>query len=144
MAKRNPFMNRIFKKYYFDFIPLIIILISSIVSIWTMVESNINILWQHYLGIVCILITVFLLIKNHQLGIIFLGVTLFLSLLTIISFNVGIVTNYLSLTSARIPIFYGNALSLVWLILHLILSFRYYVGISTKKYWQQLIKRVNA
>ena len=135
-------MNRTFIKYLLDFIPLLIISIFSIASFWTMLESNISIVWQHYLGIAFILVIVIMFVKNHQLGALFLGLTLVLSLLTFISFNVGVITNYLSEKKKKIPIFYGNALSLGWLILHLIISFRYYVGIATKKYWQDLSMQI--
>jgi hypothetical protein len=105
-----------------------------------MINSNVNLVWQHYLGIIFIILDIILFYKNHQLGVIFLGTTLLFSLITLLSFNVGLVTNSLHVTSARIPVFYGNAISLVWLILHFILSGRYYVGIVTKKYWQDFLK----
>ena len=140
MAKRNFVMNKNRLKHLLDFVPLIIISAYSVVSVLTMINSNINLVWQHYLGILFIILNIILFFKNHQLGVIFLGITLLFSLITLLSFNVGLVTNTLHVTSARIPIFYGNAVSLVWLILHFILSGRYYVGIVTKKYWQNFLK----
>ena len=142
MAKQNSVMNKNRLKYFLDFVPLIIISTYSVVSVLTMINTNINLVWQHYLGIIFILLDIILFYKNHQLGVIFLGLTLLLSLITLLSFNVGLVTNSLSITSARIPIFYGNAISLVWLILHFILSGRYYVGIVTDKYWQDFVNNL--
>ncbi|MBK7307823.1 MAG: hypothetical protein IPI88_12865 [Chitinophagaceae bacterium] len=135
-------MNKNRLKYFLDFVPLVIISTYSLVSVLTMLNSNVNLVWQHYLGIVFIILDIILFYKNHQLGVIFLGITLLLSLITLLSFNVGLVTNSLYITSARIPVFYGNAISLVWLILHFILSGRYYVGIVTKKYWQDFAKEI--
>ena len=134
-------MQKIRIKYFLDFVPLIIVLIYAINSYWNMVTSNTSLQWQHYLGIIFLIVTIILIFINHQLGVIFFGLTLLLSLITLISFDFGIVTNSLHVTSFQIPLFWGNALSLVWLILHFVLSGRYYVGIATKTYWDSLLKR---
>jgi hypothetical protein len=137
-------MNKIRIKYFLDFIPLLIISISLVITFCTAASSDTEIVWQHYLGVIFILLTIVAFIKNHQLGVISLGLTLVLGITTLISFNVGIEINYVFITAARIPIFYGNALSLGWLVLHFILSFRYYIGIATKNYWLNFFRQINA
>lgn len=128
-------------KYLLDFVPLVTVSLYAMISYWTMINTNIDLQWQHYLGIIFLILNILIFFINHQLGVIFLGLTLFLALLTFISFDVGIVTNWLSVTSATIPVIYGHVISLVWLMLHFLLSGRYYVGIATRKYWKSLLKK---
>ena len=139
----GSFMKKSRIKYLLDFVPLLVVIVYAVDSYWTMIASNTTLQWQHYLGIVFLILTILLIFINHQLGVICFGLTLFLSLITLLSFDFGLVTNWLSVTSFKIPIFWGNALSLVWLILHFVLSGRYYVGIVTKNYWDLLLKKNN-
>ncbi len=129
------------KKTMLDFLPFIIICISAIVSLIVMINSNYIIQWQHYLAIVFLVINGVFFYKHHQLGVLFLGLTILLGLTGVLSFNVGIVgtSAYWTPFGLQIPIFKGNPIFLIWLILHIVLSGRYYVGVITKKYWQQLI-----
>lgn len=129
-------------KYYLDFIPLLTVVLYTAFSIGTMINNENNLEWQHCFGIALLIIDIIILFKYHQLGIIIFGFILLLGLLTLVSFDVGIVTNTLHLTAAEIPVFWGNAMCLLWLIIHLIFSFRYYVGIATKEYWKKLFKEI--
>lgn len=131
--------NRI--KYLLDFVPLVTISLYAMVSYWTMINANIELQWQHYLGIIFLILNFIVILINHQLGVLFLGFTLLLGLLTLLSFDVGIVNNWLSVTSAKVPVIYGHVISLIWLMLHFILSGRYYVGIATRNYWKLLLKK---
>jgi hypothetical protein len=113
-----------------------------------MADQN-NILYsQHYLGITLLLLNIIILFKFHQLGIILFGFILVAGMLTLVSFDVGLRVDSFFITAAKIPVFWGNAMCLLWLIIHLIFSFRYYVGILTRDYWQKLwasaSKKLNA
>ena len=107
-----------------------------------MISSNYIIQWQHYLALFFLVLNVIIFYKHHQFGVLFLGLTLLLGLIGILSFNVGLIgsTMYWTPFEMKIPLFAGNPIILILLILHFILSGRYYVGIVTKQYWKALIK----
>lgn len=128
-------------KYYLDFIPLLIVVIYAGFSIGTMIDHGYNLQWQHYLGIALLVIDIIILLKYHQLGIILFGFILLSGLFTLVSFDVGLNVDSLFITSEKIPVFWGNAMCLLWLMIHLIFSFRYYVGIATKDYWRKLLRQ---
>ena len=129
-------------KIVLDLIPFLIICISAVISFFIMLSSNYVVQWQHYLGFVFLLFNGIIFYRHHQLGLLFLGFTLFFGLIGILSFNVGIVGSSLYWTpfGVKIPLFAGNPILLVWLILHFVLSGRYYVGVITKQYWTSLLK----
>ena len=108
-----------------------------------MIGSNNIIKWQHYLAFVFIIVNGILFFKQHQLGVLYLGLTLFLSLFGVLSFNVGLLSSSIYWTpfDLKIPIFIGNPIILIWIVLHFILSGRFYIGILTKKYWDNLLDK---
>lgn len=128
------------KKQLLDYIPLIILILSAIISWIIMLSSNIIIQWQHYAGPVFLIANILIFIKNHQWGVLFSGLTLILAMIGLLAFNVGIISSYIYIKpfDAEIPLFIGNPINLIWFILHLILSGRYYFGIATKQYWRKL------
>jgi hypothetical protein len=71
------------------------------------------------------------------MGVLFLGLTLIAGLFSILSFSPAISTSYLykRIGDAEIPLFYGQPIFLLWLFLHFIFSTRQYIGIGTKRYW---------
>lgn len=109
----------------------------AIASISTMIMSDIVIQWQHYLGLIFLSTNGYIFYRTHQGGILFLGLTLFLAMFGILSFNVGLLVYSSTWTpfGLRIPLFWGNPTLLVLLIIHFIISGRYYVGILSKQYW---------
>ena len=131
-------------KYYLDFVPILIVIIYTGISIGTMISTDNILYWQHYLGITFLILNIIVLCKYHQLGIVFFGFTLIIGLFTLVSFDVGLKVDTLHVTAAMIPIFWGNAMCLLWLTIHLIFSFRYYVGIATKDYWRKLFKQIQS
>jgi hypothetical protein len=128
------------KKEVLDLAPFLIVVVSAIISISTMIVLDYVIKWQHYLGIVFLILNVAILLKNHQLGVLFLGLTLLLGVVGLISFDVGILGSSLYWTpfDIKIPLFIGNPLLFLWLLLHFFLSGRFYTGIITKAYWKAL------
>jgi hypothetical protein len=131
-------------KYCFDFVPIVLLIFYTGYSIGTMLNNDYALQWQHYLGIAFLIVDLIVLIKHHQLGAVLFGLILLLGLINIVSFDVGLKTTTFHITSAKIPIFLGNAMCLLWFIIHLTISFRYYVGIVTKKYWTDMLNKVSA
>ena len=128
-------------KYYLDFIPLIILIVSAIILVWTVATTNIEFLWKHIVGLIILPINIVVFYWRHKIGVITLGVTLLLGLLSILSYSsaVSTTTTYIGKSEGfKIPVFYGQLIFILWLLIHFILSGRYYVGIATKRYWQEL------
>ena len=133
-------------KKLLDFIPFIILLISALILMWTRFNSDIRLQWKHTIGLVLLLINCFLFWRLHKLGVIGLGATLILGLVGLISYSPAITISKVFWTpfDTQIPIFYGQPIFLLWLIIHFILSGRHYVAIATKKYWQDLVHNLKA
>jgi hypothetical protein len=76
--------------------------------------------------------------QNHKQGVLFLGLTIIFGIVGFLAFQVGIEGAFIFWPpfDLKIPIFAGNPILLVVLILHFIISHRYYDGILAKKYWQ--------
>jgi hypothetical protein len=90
-------------------------------------------------------INYFLFFKNHKLGVIALGITIIMGLLSLLSFNPIVKTTTMGIAiskSVAIPLFYGQSIFILWLIIHFIISGRYYFGVVQLKYWQDLIQEI--
>lgn len=125
--------------YYLDFVPLVILTISAIILVWNVFNNNTSFAWKHFVGFLLLPINYFLFWWRHKLGVVVLGFTIFLGLLSLLSFDYAITTSTITVVEdLNIPIFYGQPIFLLWLIIHLVLSFRHYIGILTRKYWQEL------
>ena len=127
-------------KNLLDFIPLIILTVSSLIMVWTVSTTNIVLQSKHYIGLIFLVISVGFIIKRHKLGVLLLGLTLLLVLFKVLSYSAvisyysfgGSINGY---TSPEIKI---QSIFLLWLLIHFIVSGRHYVGIATKKYWQNI------
>ncbi len=126
------------KKKTLDYLPFLIVCLSAIISVFTMLSAGYILQWQHYLGFLFLAINGFIFYRQHQFGVLFLGLTLFLGLIGILSFSVGLSGSSIFSYRFDIKIPLGNPIMWLWLILHFILSGRYYVGIVTKQYWKTL------
>ena len=129
-------------KKLLDFVPLIILTISAIVLVWTISTTDIVFMWKHIVGF-CFLPIIFLSFHwRHKIGVLTLGLTLLIGLLSLLSYSPAVTTSTWTIgkdADSQIPIFYGQPIFLLWLIVHFIFSSRHYVGILTKKYWQDLL-----
>ncbi len=128
-------------KYLLDFVPILILAIYGIRLVWLLWTSGIQIEWNNITGFILLPLNICLLIWRHQVGVLSLGLLLFMGLFGAVSFIPGVTTFGMGLekggTKTSFDI-YGNPIYLLFLLVHFILSGRYYVGIVTKKYWQTL------
>jgi len=133
-------------KQLIDLIPLVLLIVLALISLIEMIAKNYIPQWQHYLGLILLVINILIIIKHHQKGVLFLGLVLILALINIVSFNAGIIGSSLYWTpfSIKIPLFSGNPIILLLLILHFVLSGRFYFGILTNQYWKKLFERDNS
>lgn len=128
-------------KNYLDFIPLVIVTICAINLVWVVMTTDIVFSWKHIVGLLFLPINYFLFFKNHKVGVVGLGLTLFIGMVSLLSFSPAIeITTFIigKTEDFQIPIFYGQTIFLLWLLIHFIVSGRFYVGVLTKKYWQDL------
>jgi tetrahydromethanopterin S-methyltransferase subunit G len=136
-------MTRDKTKQLLDFIPLAILTVSAIILLWAVASSNVGLLWRHIVGLIVLAINFLLFWWRHKIGVISLGSTLILGLFGLLSFSPTITTSTFGLGNedSGITIFYGQVIFLLWLLIHFIVSGRHYVGILTKKYWQNLFNK---
>jgi len=121
-----------------DYIPFLVLLILFAVLVLKISISEYVFQWKHVLGLILISINTFLFYWNHKGGVLALFVVLMTGLIGLISYNVSIETYTFTIgkdAETQVPVFYGQPIFLLWLLLHFTLSFRYYVGILSKKYW---------
>jgi hypothetical protein len=128
-------------KNLLDIVPLIILTISAIILVWTVATTDSAFLWKHIVGLIILPLNYLLFWWRHKIGVIGLGLTLIIGLLSLLSYSHIVTTSTYSIGKSedfQIPIFYGQPIFLLWLLIHFVVSGRHYVGILTKKYWQDL------
>jgi hypothetical protein len=128
-------------KYLLDFVPLATLTISAIVLVWTVSSTDAGFLWKHYVGLIFLSLNFLAFWRQHKIGVLVLGLTLFIGVVSLLSYSPSIMTTTITIgknADAQIPVFYGQPAFLLWLLIHFIVSGRHYVGILTKKYWQEL------
>jgi hypothetical protein len=125
-----------------DFLPLIILSISAGILIWTVATSETMVVWKHIAGLSLLPVNSFFFYRQHKTGVLISGLILFLGLFNCLSFSPVIHTLaiFKDIGDYKIPLFYGQPIFFLWLTIHLVVSGRYYVGITTKKYWKALMK----
>lgn len=127
-------------KNLLDFVPLVILSVYAIILAWTVTDLDTEFLWQHIVGLIFLPINYLLFWWRHKVGVIGLGLTLLIGLFGLLSYSnsIAITKYWVGSGDTSIPIFYGQTVFLLWLLIHFIVSGRHYVGIVTKKYWQEL------
>jgi len=133
-------------KIFLDYIPLVILIISAIILIITTISNGTGLLWKHVTGLLVLPINIGFFLWRHKIGVLALGVTIILGLVGFLSYSYTISTNTIYFGKSenfKIPIFYGQSIFLLWLLIHFIISVRHYIGIGTKKYWSELFNSAN-
>ncbi len=128
-------------KNYLDYVPFLILVISAIILLIIVNNSDVLLVWQHYTGLIFLLVTGVLFYIRHLFGVLFLGLTLLLGLTGLLSFSPAITTTSLGFGSGEegsITLLRFQPLFLLWLIIYFILSGRHFIGIASSKYWQEV------
>ena len=131
-------------KNLLDFVPLIILTISAIVLVWTVITTETAFLWKHIVGLILLPLNYWAFWWRHKVGVLALGLTLLIGLLSLLSYSHAVTTSTWTIgksSDSQIPVFYGQPIFLLWLLIHFIVSGRHYVAIATKKYWQDLFAK---
>jgi hypothetical protein len=138
-------MNKSKARQLLDFIPLIMLLIAAIDLIWTLATTNLIIVWMNIVGLIILPINILIFLWRHKIGVIAMGVTFLLGFFELLSFFPGTRTFSFGFTANQ----YGNDLAiraqpsyLLLLLLQILISHRYFFGIASKKYWDNLIREM--
>ncbi len=131
-------------QFYLDYIPLVILTIYSVELVHRITTSDTSLLLKHYFGFVALGITYLIILWRHKLGVIVLGLIILLGLLSLLSFDFQITTTtyFIRIFGVEIPVFYGQPIFILWIFVHVVLSYRYYLNIWTKDYWQELLNEI--
>jgi hypothetical protein len=130
---------------YLDFIPLVILTISALNLIGEATRADVILVWKHYVGLILLPVNYMLFFKNHRVAVVALGLTLCMGLVSLLSFSPSVVTTKYSIGVKdvfEVPLFYGQAIFLIWLLIHFLVSGRFYFAVLTRKYWQDLIQEI--
>jgi hypothetical protein len=131
-------------KNVLDLVPFLILILSAIVLVWNVATTDLVFMRKHIVGI-CFLPIIYLAFWwRHKVGVLVLGLILLLGLLSLLSYSYSVTTTTLSIgknEDSQIPVFYGQPIFLLWLLIHFIVSGRHYIGIVTKKYWLDLFAK---
>jgi hypothetical protein len=128
-------------KIYLDYIPLLILLGSALYLLWTIANSDIMLVWKHYVGFAFLVLTILLFVVRHLFGVLCLGLTLLLGVTGLLSYSPAItITTFWfgdggdnSLTLLKFqPVF------VLWIILYFIVSGRHLTGVLSKEYWVEV------
>ncbi|MGN6399432.1 MAG: hypothetical protein ACTHMD_03195 [Flavisolibacter sp.] len=129
-------------KTLLDYLPLFILIVSAFILVRTVISEQTGFLWKHVVGLILLTINFVLFFWRHKIGVLALGLTLLLGLVGLLSYSyaISITTFYFGKSEDfQIPLFYGQPIFILWLIIHFIVSGRHYTAIATKKYWQDLL-----
>jgi hypothetical protein len=131
-------------KRLLDFTPLVILIAYAIVLIWTVSTTDFVLTWRNMVGLIILPLNVIVFWWQHNVGVLLLGLTLILGLLGMLSYVAGLTSTTITLGFNDFNVkFWGEPMFLLWIMIHFIVSGRYYVGILTKEYWQKLVSKQN-
>lgn len=130
-------------KYYLDFVPLIVLFVYACLMIVSLSEQHLQPHWKNIIGLIVLPINMQLLLKKHKLGVVVLGCTIMLGVVGVMSFDAAISIHTISVGKTEnlfIPIFYGQPVFLMLLLLHFLISGKNYLGVLTKSFWIDILK----
>jgi hypothetical protein len=108
---------------------------------WFSTDANMQV--QHYLCVLLPLATLIMLFINHNLFNLMLGITLVIGNFGGLSCFHEISTSYVGfhIGPLPIPLYYGQPLYSVLLLIYMLFNKEFYIGLVTKAYWQGFIHR---
>ena len=128
-------------KKLLDYIPFLILVVSTIILSIRVSNSEILLVWQHYTGIIFLLVNAIVFYIRHLFGVLFLGFTLLIGLIGLLSYSPAITTTSFGFGSGEdgsITLLRFQPIFLLWLTIYFIVSGGYFVGIASSKYWQEV------
>jgi hypothetical protein len=128
-------------KKFLDFLPLLALLVSAIVLLVPRFSNDILLQKRHITGLVLLPIAFILLFFRHKIGVLVTGLIILLGLFGALSYSPAISTMTFGKSldeGDSLPLLYFQPIFLLWLVLHIVVSGRYYTGIASKRYWENI------
>lgn len=126
-----------------DYLPFTALVIYTVYQWLSYYKIDTVIKWQSYFGIFLLIAISILFIKKHQLAVLLTGFTCLCGITGIVSLSPAIIHSSFGFKALQISISIGDPVFLLLFVFQLILSFEWYVGILTKKYWLRLLYKNN-
>ena len=132
------------RKKTLDYVAFILISLSAVYLVFIVLTSSITFSWEHYVGLVFLVVTGVGFKLNHNIGVLLLGLMILLGLIGFLSFSPAISSYFLEVGpgDSKFTILKFQPIFLIWLIMHLVFSNRYYFGIATREYWKHIGEKI--
>jgi hypothetical protein len=126
---------------YLDIIPLLILIISACYLVYSYMSGQTLFFTRHIIGFISVGITIVLFAWKYKIAVLALGFTILLGLFGVLSFSPAISTISFgkSFGENNITLLRFQPVFLLWAIMHFIISGRYYAGILSKAYWNNIL-----
>ena len=121
---------------YLDMFPLLILIISAGYLVYAYQSGKTLFFTRHIIGFIAVAITIALFTWKHKIAVLVLGLTILLGLFGVLSLSPAIHTFSFGKNSVTFLSF--QPIFLLWEVIHIILSGRYYAGILSKEYWKEI------
>ena len=123
-----------------DYLPLICLIISALLLLWARLNGDILLQARHTIGLSMLLIPITLFFVSHKLGVLATGLVILIGLFGGLSYNPAITTTTFGNTwgDSQITLLYFQPIFIIWASLHFILSGRFYTGVASKRYWENI------
>jgi hypothetical protein len=125
---------------YLSYLPLLILLVSAAILIWTISSSDIVLTWKHYIGLVLLAIATVLFFIRHLYGVLLTAVILLLGLIGILSYSPAITMFSFGwgTPDKGVTLLVFQPIFLLWTVIYCIVSGRHFVGIASREYWVEV------
>jgi hypothetical protein len=123
------------KQIILDLLPLLVLCFEALFMLRGIIFGNAVLNIGNVIALMLLVLTLFLLAQKLKLGVLSLGLSIAFGWLTIAVYDAGVIGSSIQFAFMNTSIQLGNPFCFVLLIVHFIISRRYYFGILTKKYW---------
>jgi hypothetical protein len=123
-----------------DYLPLTCLIISAFSLLLARLNGQILLQVRHIVGLAALLLPLTLFFVRHKLGVLATGLVILIGLFGGLSYSPAITTTTIGKTwgDSQITLLYFQPIFIIWAILHFIVSGRYYTGVASKRYWNNL------
>ena len=130
-------------RHYLDYVPFLFLCVLEIVAACRYLSADISPVGTYYTEMAALACTAYCFYRKHALGVLATGLTLMAGIWGLVSYSVT--HTVLSFTfgwkvagNATIGTPGIHPYFLLYLLVHLFISGKYYVGVLSREYWQKL------
>ena len=123
-----------------DYLPLLCLIISALYLLWSRLNGEILFQMRHIVGFIMLLLPLTLFFVQHKLGVLTTGLIILVGLFGGLSYSPAITTTTFGKTwgDSQFTLLYFQPIFIIWATLHFILSGRFYTGVASKRYWENI------